>query len=400
MAKKLDQVTVKRLKSIGVSAKTEEEAREALLEIMKKSGIDGMESEDLDSLIDIAEAFTDDDAKGGNDDDDDNEEAGEETEEPTEEEEAEELANEAEEEEETEEEVEEPYEEEEAEEDGDEFDEMDRTQLKAYIKEKGLDIKVMKKWDDDTLREAIREAIGAAEEDMGEKEETEEEEEQKPQPKKKAAPVTAKEKKEEKKPAKKEKAATEKKPAKKRGTKLDPKNNEDDRSEFRALQKLFPEKDFEYAWLATAGVTVKHKGANGNRSIITIENCSKQEDGTVKCNAYLLTFTKQKELLDEAGVEYEPCWNGAPSIKGITLDEVIEIVSGFMDNILASVKKIDKKLGENRKKMEENLEKKAAKKPVAKKAAPDPEPDEEEEAEEEKPKKKAAAKPAKKAVKK
>lgn len=399
MAKKLDQVTVKRLKSIGVSAKTEEEAREALLEIMKKSGIDGMESEDLDSLIDIAEAFTDDDAKGGNDDDDDNEEAGEETEEPTEEEEAEELANEAEEEEETEEEVEEP-EEEEAE--GDEFDEMDRTQLKAYIKEKGLDVKVMKKWDDDTLREAIREAVGAAEEEMGETEE-EAEEEQKPQPKKKAAPVTAKEKKEEKKkaeakpePKKKDAATAEKKPAKKRGTKLDPKNNADDRKEFGALQKLFPEKDFEYAWLATAGVTVKHKGTNGNRSIITIENCSKQEDGSVKCNAYLLTFTKQKELLDEAGVEYEPCWNGAPSIKGITLDEVIEIVSGFMDNILASVKKIDKKLGENRKKMEENLEKKAAKKPVAKKAAPAPEPDEEEE----KPKKKAAAKPAKKAVKK
>ena len=372
MAKKLDQVTVKRLKSIGVSAKTEEEAREVLLEIMKKSGIDGMESEDLDSLIDIAEAFTDDDAKGGDDDDN---EGVEET--ASEEEEAEELANEAEEEEENEEEAEEPEEEEEA--DGDEFDEMDRTQLKAYIKEKGLDVKVMKKWDDDTLREAIREAVGAAEEDMDEaEEETEEEEEQKPQPKKKAAHVTAKEKKEEKKPAKKEKAATDKKPSKKRGTKLDPKNNEDDRAEFGALQKLFPEKDFEYAWLATAGVTVKHKGANGNRSIITIENCSKQEDGNVKCNAYLLTFTKQKELLDEAGVEYEPCWNGAPSIKGITLDEVIEIVSGFMDNILASVKKIDKKLGENRKKMEENLEKKAAKKPVAKKAAPDPEPEEEE----------------------
>lgn len=380
MAKKLDQVTVKRLKSIGVSAKTEEEAREALLEIMKKSGVDGMESEDLDSLIDIAEAFVDDDVKGGDDDN------GAETE-PTEEEEVEELANEVEEEEA---ETEEPEETEE--EEGDEFDEMDRSQLKAYIKENGLDVKVMKKWDDDTLREAIREAIGAAEEDMGETEEETEEEEQKPQPKKKAAPVTAKEKKEEKKAeakteTKKKAVDAEKKPTKKRGVKLDPKKNADDRKEFGALQKLFPESDFEYAWLATAGVTVKHKGANGNRSIITIENCSKQNDGSIKCNVYLLTFTKQKELLDEAGVEYEPCWNGAPSIKGITLDEVIEIVSGFMDNILASVKKIDKKLGENRKKMEENLAKKTtSKKPVAKKAADD------EEEEEETPKKKTPAK--------
>lgn len=373
MVKKLDQVTVKRLKSIGVSAKTEEEAREALLEIMKKSGVDGMESEDLDSLIDIAEAFVDDDVRGGDDDDDDN---GAETE-PTEEEEVEELANEVEEEEA---ETEEP---EETEEEGDEFSDMDRAQLKAYIKENGLDVKVMKKWDDDTLREAIREAVGA-EEDMGETEEETEEEEQKPQPKKKAAPVTVKEKKEEKKKT----ADAEKKPAKKRGVKLDPKKNADDRKEFGALQKLFPESDFEYAWLATAGVTVKHKGANGNRSIITIENCSKQDDGSIKCNVYLLTFTKQKELLDEAGVEYEPCWNGAPSIKGITLDEVIEIVSGFMDNILASVKKIDKKLGENRKKMEENLAKKTtSKKPVAKKAA-----DYEEEEVEETPAKKTPAK--------
>ena len=394
MATKLNPATAKKVKALGINAKSEEDAREKLLEILKDNGIDGMEEEDTETLIDIAESFV---------------EEGGETE--SEEQEAEELANEAEEEEteeekpkakgkkapakddddeeeeETEEEETEEPEEEETEE-GDEFDEMDRTELKAYIKKNGLEITVKKSMTDDDIRELIREAVN------DEEEETEEEaEEEAPAPKAKAAKKA--ETKAPEKPAKKkeEKKETKSKPAGKRGTKLDPKNNEDDRKAFAPLKKLFPEDEFNYAWVASAGVTIKHKGTNSNRSMVLIENCSQMPDGSIKCNLYLLTFNKQLEVLDEAGIEYEKCWSGAPLIKGITLDEAIEIIKGLLDNILSSVKKIDKKLGENRKKMEENLNKKAPKK-AAKPAKDDDDEEEEETEEEEKPKAKPAAKKA------
>ena len=388
MATKLNPATAKKVEALGINAKSEEDAREKLLEILKDNGIDGMEEEDTETLIDIAESFV---------------EEGGETE--SEEQEAEELANEAEEEEteeekpkakgkkapakddddEEEEETEEPEEEET--EEGDEFDEMDRTELKAYIKKNGMEITVKKSMTDDDIRDLIREAVN------DEEEETEEEaEEEAPAPKAKAAKKA--ETKAPEKPAKKkeEKKETKAKPAGKRGTKLDPKNNEDDRKAFAPLKKLFPEDEFNYAWVASAGVTIKHKGTNSNRSMVLIENCSQMPDGSIKCNLYLLTFNKQLEVLDEAGIEYEKCWSGAPLIKGITLDEAIEIIKGLLDNILSSVKKIDKKLGENRKKMEENLNKKAPKK--AAKPAKDDDDEEEEETEEEKPKAKPAAKKA------
>lgn len=354
MATKLNPATAKKAKALGINAKSEEDAREKLLEILKDNGIDGMEEEDTETLIDIAESFV---------------EEGGETE--SEEQEAEELANEAEEEEE---ETEEPEEEET--EEGDEFDEMDRTELKAYIKKNELEITVKKSMTGDDIRELIREAVNDKDE------ETEEEaEEEAPAPKAKAAKKA--ETKAPEKPAKKkeEKKETKSKPAGKRGTKLDPKNNEDDRKAFAPLKKLFPEDEFNYAWVASAGVTIKHKGTNSNRSMVLIENCSQMPDGSIKCNLYLLTFNKQLEVLDEEGIEYEKCWSGAPLIKGITLDEAIEIIKGLLDNILSSVKKIDKKLGENRKKMEENLNKKAPKK--AAKPAKDDDDEEEEETEEE-----------------
>ena len=95
--------------------------------------------------------------------------------------------------------------------------------------------------------------------------------------------------------------------------------------------------------------------------MILVENCSKQADGSVKCNLYLPTFTKQTEVLDEAGLEYEKCWSGAPFIKGTTLAESIEVIKSLMPHITATVQKIDKRLGENRAKMEDSLNKKAAK---------------------------------------
>lgn len=406
MATKMNAATAKRVKALGINVKTEEEAREKLLAILDENGIEEMEGEDTDTLLDIAETFVDD--KGGDDDDsqteeEENDELAEEVEEEEEDEKPKKPAKKASkkveepEEEEEDEDEEETEEEEEDEDEGDQFDEMDRSALKAYIKENELDITVKKSMSDDDIREAIRAEVG---------EEEEEEEDEKPAPKAKASTKTAEKpapKKEEKKaPAKSDKKADKKeaKPAGKRGTKLDPKNNEDDRKAFAPLKKLFPESEYAYAWVASAGVTIKHKGKNSQRSMVLIENCSKQADGSIKCNLYLLTFTKQTDILDKAGIDYEPCWSGAPLIKGITLDEAIEIITDLMEHITATVQKIDKKLGENRKKMEESLDKKKPAKKAAKVEEPEEEEDEDDEEEEEAPKKKTSKVAPKKAAKK
>ena len=128
MATKLNAANAKRVKALGINAKTEEEAREQLLEILTSNGIDGMEEEDTDTLVEIAESFV------------------EEVEETTDPEEAEndDLAEEVEEEE------AEEDDEEEAEE-SDDFDGMSRAELKDFIKENDLDVKVKKSMSDDDI---------------------------------------------------------------------------------------------------------------------------------------------------------------------------------------------------------------------------------------------------------
>lgn len=328
---KMNEEIAKRVKALGINAKTEDDAREKLLEILNENGIEGMEEEDTDTLIEIAESFVE---EGGGSDTDDTDSTDESE---TSDEDA--LADEVEAEEAEEEDVDEA---EDAEEDT--LASMDRTALKAYIKDNGLDIKVKKSWSDDDIREQIRNA------ECPEAEvEEESEEELAPAPKK---------------AEKKEKKATDKKVSK-HGQKLDPKNNEEDRQAFEVLHELLPEEEYLYAWVASAGVTIKHKGKNSQRAMFLIENCSKQADESIKCNLYLLTFSKQTDVLDEAGIEYEICWSGAPFMKGITMDSAVEIIKTLMPNITATVQKIDKRLGENRAKMEESLSKKAA--PAAKK---------------------------------
>lgn len=332
---KMNAEIAKRVKALGINAKTEDDAREKLLEILNENGIEGMEEEDTDTLIEIAESFVEEGGSSDTDDTDSTDEV------ETSDEDA--LADEVEAEDAEEEDVDEA---EDAEEDA--LASMDRAALKAYIKDNGLDIKVKKSWSDDDIREQIRNAECPVAE-------AEEETEVEPTP----APAP-------KKAEKKEKKATEKKVSK-RGQKLDPKNNEEDRQAFEALHDLFPEEEYSYAWVASAGVTIKHKGKNSQRAMVLIENCSKQADESIKCNLYLLTFSKQTDVLDEAGIEYEICWSGAPFMKGITMDSAVEIIKTLMPNITATVQKIDKRLGENRAKMEESLSKKVA--PAAKKAA-------------------------------
>ena len=335
MATKMNAETAKRVKALGINAKSEEAAREELLKILVDNGIEGMEEEDTATLIEIAESFVE---EGSSVSDAENDEP----EETTEDDDAAALAEEVE----AEDNQEETEDEHEAEDDSnDPLAEMDRTALKAYIKENSLAVKVKKSWSDDDIRDAIRTAEASIKDN-----ETEDEEPEASAPKKasdKKAPKKAEDK--------------GKKKISKRGLKLDPKNNEDDRAEFEALKELFPEDEYAYAWVASAGVTIKHIGKNSLRAMLLIENCSKQADGSVKCNLYLPTFTKQTDVLDEAGVEYEKCWSGAPFIKGTTMAESIELIKSLMPHITATVQKIDKRLGENRAKMEESLNKKAAK---------------------------------------
>ena len=345
MATKMNAETAKRVKALNINAKNEEEARESLLAILNENGIEGMEEEDTDTLIEIAESFVEEGAAAPEapEADDTNDDADEDA-----------LAEEVEAEEEEEETAEETNE-------GDQFDAMDRTALKNYIKEQGLDIKVKKSWSDDVLRDEIRKATA---EDV----EPEAEEEEKTAP---AAPAKKAEKKETaaKKADKAPKAEKAEKKVSKRGTKIDPKNNEEDRKVFDCLHELFPEDEYIYAWVSSAGVTIKHRGKNSQRAMVLIENCSRQADDSIKCNLYLLTFNKQTEVLEQAGIEYEVCWSGAPFIKGTTLAAAVETIKTLMPYITATVQKIDKRLGENRAKMEESLAKKSA--PAsAKKTAP------------------------------
>lgn len=361
MATKMNAETAKRVKALNINAKNEEEARESLLAILNENGIEGMEEEDTDTLIEIAESFVEEGAAAPEapEADDANDDADEDA-----------LAEEVEAEAEEEETAEETDE-------GDQFDAMDRTALKNYIKEQGLDIKVKKSWSDDVLRDEIRKATA-------EDAKLEAEEEEKTAS---AAPAKKAEKKETaaKKADKAPKAEKAEKKVGKRGTKIDPKNNEEDRKVFDCLHELFPEDEYIYAWVSSAGVTIKHRGKNSQRAMVLIENCSRQADDSIKCNLYLLTFNKQTEVLEQAEIEYEVCWSGAPFIKGTTLSAAVETIKTLMPHITATVQKIDKRLGENRAKMEESLAKKSA--PAsAKKTAPAT--------------KKAAAPVAKKTVKK
>ena len=294
MATKLSAEQAKRAKALSIKASNEEDLREKLLEILEENDLPGMEEEDTDMLLDLAESLSDSNV-------DDNEE----------------------------------------------------------VEEK-------------PAKKATKKVV---------EEDDDEEDDEPKKPAKKAV-------KEEAKPAKK--VAKEEKPAKKavskRGTKLNPKVNEEDRDAIlEIVGEMFPEKNYIYAWVSTAGVTIKYKGKNSNRAIILIENATRHEDGKITFNLFFLTFGKKKELLDEAGVEYSNSWNNVPFVKSIDSEEAMELLEQFESELKDSVKTIDKKMGDNRAKMEEKLKsEKSTKKPAKV--------EEEDDEEDEKPAKKTSKK--------
>ena len=342
MAKKIDAKLEKRLKNLGITAKSEDDARKKLVAKLEKEGIEGMEEEDLENLIDMVESFVEDDNDTEENDDVDAEETSEE------------------------------------ESDDDEDDDI----------------------------EDLADEVEAEEAEESDDEEDDEEEDEEPAPAPKKASKKAEPKKEEKpakkaaeKPAKKEtKKAEPKKTTSKRGVKLDPKNNEDDREAFNELQELFGE-GYQLDWLSSFGLTVKHIGKNGKRGVLTLENATKHDDGRITCNLYLLTMTKETEKLDELGIDYELCWTKAPFMKGITLEEALDILKKVFEIITGFASTVDKRLGDNRKKMEDNLKKSGKKASTKASKEVEPEDEEDDEEEDEEPVKKPAKKVAKKSKK-
>lgn len=326
MATKMNAEIAKRVKVLGIKASDEESARKQLLAILTKNEIEGMEEEDTMTLIEVAESFVE------------NKEQVEEEPENNvgveSEEELDELSQEAEAEGASDDEEDEP--EDNAEEGGDEFDSMDRAELKRYIKAHELEISVKKSTPDDEIRAAIRAAI-----------EEPAQEEEKPAEK----------------PSKKEKKAkADKKEGGKRSAKLDPQHNEEDRKYFDALHELFPEDKYAYDWLSNAGVTVKHRGKNSLKAVFKIKSCSLAEDGTIKCNLYFTSLKKNFEVLENMELDVKKNWSGSPFLKGITMDDAIEFLKELKEECVKDVEKSDKRLGENRAKMEEGLKKSDKKK--------------------------------------
>jgi len=296
---KLTAPTSKKLTALGFKAKNEEDAKTEVNAFLIKNGIEGMEDEDLETLIDLAESFVDvdetPDAEG---------QSGE-----------------------TEEELEELSKEEEI--PAKKAASKVNAKKPVVVEEDEEEVPAKKAVAKPTAKETAKPAAAA-----------------------KTKPVV-------KETAKKEEVAKTAKP-----TKLNPKDVEEDRVHFEFLKALFPDEDYLYAWISNAGVTVKYKGKNSNRAVLSLENGSMKADGTFVATLYLPTFNGHVDGLTENGIDHEICWSGVPFIKALDIDELNEILAALLPNIEASVNKLDKKLGENRNKMEENLKKSSKAEPA------------------------------------
>lgn len=186
--------------------------------------------------------------------------------------------------------------------------------------------------------------------------EDEVETEEKVETESKKKPAAAKTKKKNEPKSKESKESPKPRKSGSRGTKLDPKNNPEDRKELLEIKDMFGE-NYTLDYVNTNGATVKYAGKNGKRGAVKVENLTKHNNGTITANLYLLTMNKQTDVLDELNIDYELCWTKCPMIKSVTIEEIKEIIKSVLDVISDAVTKIDKRLGNNRKKMEENLKK-------------------------------------------
>lgn len=329
-SKKIDSVLAKKLSALKINASTEDEARKKLLAILEKEGVDGMEEEDTETLIDMVDSFIDE-----TDEDDDTVDESEEDTEEDDEEDTEENDNEDDDEEDD---TEGDSEEEDIPEEEDDAEEKSEDEVEADELAKEVEEEDAKKTEKKTVKKET------------EKKTAKKEVEKTTTKKTKKTDTTTKEV--EKKTAKKEVEKTAK--SSKRGVKLNPKNSDEDKKPFECFKKIFDE-GYRYDWISTSGVTIKRIGKNSVRGVVSIDSATKHDDGKYTGNLYLLTMGKQTDVLDELGIDYKMCWMNSPYIKGLSFDEMLDILEKVSGNITSFVTTVDKRLGDNRKKMEENL---------------------------------------------
>lgn len=319
MSTKISKVNAERLSKLGISVKTEEEAKKQLLERLEKAGIPGMEDESIDNLIDIVSSFAE--------LDDENVET-EDTKSPAEEE-ADDLAEEA--------------AEEEAEKEAEEEAEASEQEAEEAT---------------------VEEEVEAPEKDN---------KTVKADTKKKAEKAKKSDSKKDKKADKKE---VDKKRKSERGDRLIPQKNPDDLDLLRkTLGELFPEPEFSYV-AVSQGISIKYNGANSHPVAIMFENVYAKEGKLATTNVVLNTFRSQaqQDKLAEDGVDFVMTWNSLPWLKNIPWEDAMEIVKAHVDEIKTAVSGTDSRLGKNREKMEADLKqggkKASAKKEEAAKKAP------------------------------
>lgn len=269
---KLSSAFAKQLKGMGFNCKSEEDARAKLLAALEKEGVDGMEDETLQTLIDMVDGFRDtvDD--------------------------------------EVEDEIEEV---------DDEVDDVDSLADEVEDEEAELEKK-----EEVSEKETVK---------IDTEEETPKGEIQKMAPKRERKTAS-----------------------------IDVKNNPSDKKLIvEAFNKMFPEGEYLYVPISN-GMSVKYIGENSKRLAFSFMNM-KRKDDTVMGNLYLNALTKELDKLNELGIEYILSSLDIPFVKAVTIAEANDILKDVVDIFMSLIKRNDKRLGKNRKKMEANLEKSAKK---------------------------------------
>lgn len=308
MATKISKVNAERLKKLGITANTEEEAKKILIERLEQAGIPGMDEETLDNLIDIVGSFAE------LENDPEEEAAAQEAEPTPAEQQADELAQEAAEEEEAA--------TQEAEEAAEEEEEAAPAELEASKPEPKA---------------------------------------KKPAVKKEAKPKKAKAA---KKPAKRDEKGIRLKPQ------TNPEHLDLLRKELSKFfpEKEFQYVAVSQGISIKFGGVNSHPVAIMFENVYSKDG----QFATTNVVLNTFRSQASQDKLEEDGLDFAMTWNNLPWLKGIAWSDAMEVVKTYLDDIKSAVSTADTRLGKNREKMEADLKatgKKAAT-PAAKKAAP------------------------------
>jgi hypothetical protein len=345
---KLTKDETKRLEALNLTAKNPEDAKKAVLQMLKKHEITDVEEEEIGSLLDMAEAFAEEEV------------AEEETED---------------------------------EEEGEEDEESDEEEAPAPAPKgkkaapapapaaKGK--KLPAPDDEEDLDEAADEAAAKPKKGAA-------------VPAPKAATKAAPAPKADKKATPAKKAAAAETPSRVRGERFDP-ENEDHLKLLKPLNKRFPKDKYEHK-LGKDGVSVRLKDTESTNRTVFVYNGLRVVDGELKgmmnFNALRLgnrdaegthpgeklirkAFVDNDDLLDRLTME-----DTLPKIKSATVAEVIEMCDALLGDMEGKLTKLDTHLNKNKAALEKNMGTTSKKDGKGKAAAPVVDEDEQDEEEE------------------